>query len=103
MAGCGGASRPCARPGRLGYSPERVSAAFVGCECPVCVSFLAWSVTGGPVAESIEDKVRRLTIIALVSDDLLMETLVLKGGNAIPLFGGEAQGLVCCGGFALRV
>lgn len=42
------------------------------------------------MAESIEDRVRRLTIIALVSDDRLMETLVLKGGNAIPFFGGEA-------------
>lgn len=29
------------------------------------------------------DKVKRLVIIALVSDDYLMETLVLKGGNAV--------------------
>lgn len=31
------------------------------------------------------DKVKRLSIIALVSDDILMEKLVLKGGNAINL------------------
>ena len=47
-------------------------------------------MTGVSVAESIEDKVRKLTIIALVSDDALMEKLVLKGGNAIPFYGGEA-------------
>lgn len=29
------------------------------------------------------DKIKRLVIIALVSDDYLMETLVLKGGNAV--------------------
>ena len=31
------------------------------------------------------DEIKRLAIIALVSDDYLMETLVLKGGNAIDL------------------
>lgn len=33
------------------------------------------------------DQVKRLSIIALASDDLLMESLVLKGGNAIDLLG----------------
>ena len=31
------------------------------------------------------DKIKRLTIIAMVSDDYLMEQLVLKGGNAIDI------------------
>lgn len=31
------------------------------------------------------EKLKRLTIIALVSDDRLMNTLVLKGGNALSL------------------
>jgi len=31
------------------------------------------------------DKIKKLVIIALVSDDYLMEQLVLKGGNAIDL------------------
>lgn len=31
------------------------------------------------------DKIKRLVIVALVSDDELMETLVLKGGNAISI------------------
>jgi predicted nucleotidyltransferase component of viral defense system len=29
------------------------------------------------------DRIKRLAIIALISDDYLMETLVLKGGNAM--------------------
>ena len=29
------------------------------------------------------ERIKRLIIIALVSDDYLMETLVLKGGNAL--------------------
>ena len=33
------------------------------------------------------DQIKRLSIIALASDDLLMENLVLKGGNAIDLLG----------------
>lgn len=31
------------------------------------------------------DKIKKLTISALVSDDLLMKMLVLKGGNAIDI------------------
>ena len=31
------------------------------------------------------NKIKRLTIIAMASDDLLMESLILKGGNAIDL------------------
>lgn len=31
------------------------------------------------------NKIKRITIIALASDDELMETIVLKGGNAIDL------------------
>lgn len=31
------------------------------------------------------DKIKRLVIVALVSDDELMETLVLKGGNVISI------------------
>jgi predicted nucleotidyltransferase component of viral defense system len=31
------------------------------------------------------EKIKRITIIALVSDDILLEKLVLKGGNAINL------------------
>lgn len=40
------------------------------------------------MAESDAEKVKRLTIIALVSDDELMDLLVLKGGNAIQFFDG---------------
>jgi hypothetical protein len=29
------------------------------------------------------DRIKRLAIIALITDDYLMETLVLKGGNAM--------------------
>lgn len=32
---------------------------------------------------SIVNRIKRITIIALVSDDTLVEQLVLKGGNAI--------------------
>jgi len=31
------------------------------------------------------DQIKRLVIVALVTDDILMETLVLKGGNAITI------------------
>lgn len=34
---------------------------------------------------NLYDRIKKLTIIAMVSDDYLMETLVLKGGNAIDL------------------
>ena len=34
------------------------------------------------------EKLKKLTIIAMVSDDYLMEKLVLKGGNALDLFYG---------------
>ena len=36
------------------------------------------------------EKIKRLAIIALVSDDKLMDTLALKGGNAIDFFYGES-------------
>lgn len=35
------------------------------------------------------DEIRKLGIIAMFSDDELMEMLVLKGGNAIALFYSE--------------
>lgn len=38
------------------------------------------------MAKSIEDTIKELAIVALVSDDRLLEKLVLKGGNAIPYF-----------------
>src|SRR5690606_16814715 len=38
------------------------------------------------------NRIKRLVIIALASDDLLMETLVLKGGNAIDLTYQREQG-----------
>jgi hypothetical protein len=34
------------------------------------------------------ERLKKLTIIAMVSDDYLMEKLVLKGGNALDLFYG---------------
>jgi predicted nucleotidyltransferase component of viral defense system len=34
------------------------------------------------------EKLKKLTIIAMVSDDYLMEKLVLKGGNALDIFYG---------------
>lgn len=40
------------------------------------------------MSESVAEKVKRLTIIALVSDDKLVDLLVLKGGNAIQFFDG---------------
>ena len=43
------------------------------------------------MAESDAEKVKRLTIIALVSDDDLMNLLVLKGGNAIQYFDGMTK------------
>lgn len=47
------------------------------------------------MAEAINiEMVKKLTIVALASDDFLMETLVLKGGNAIDLLRpGEKTGL----------
>lgn len=47
------------------------------------------------MADTIDiEKVKTLTIVALASDDFLMETLVLKGGNAIDLLKpGEKTGL----------
>jgi predicted nucleotidyltransferase component of viral defense system len=40
------------------------------------------------MADSQLEKIKRLTIIALVSDDTLMEQIVLKGGNALRLIHG---------------
>jgi len=37
------------------------------------------------------EKIRRLTITALFSDDVLFEQLVLKGGNAMSLVLGISQ------------
>ncbi|RZK44951.1 MAG: hypothetical protein EOO61_01945, partial [Hymenobacter sp.] len=34
---------------------------------------------------SLLDRIKRLVIVALVTDDILMETLVLKGGNALSI------------------
>lgn len=40
------------------------------------------------------NKIKRLTIIALASDDELIETIVLKGGNAIDLLYRNSLGTV---------
>jgi hypothetical protein len=45
---------------------------------------------GSRMAQVSLDHIKRLTLIALVSDDSLMERLVLKGGNAIGLVGSQA-------------
>ena len=37
------------------------------------------------------DEIRRLIIIAVCSDDFLLDTLVLKGGNALSLIHGVGQ------------
>jgi hypothetical protein len=42
---------------------------------------------------SLLDKIKRLVIVALVADDELMETLVLKGGNAISIAYGVGNGV----------
>lgn len=47
------------------------------------------------------DRVKRLTIIALVSDDSLMERLFLKGGNALDLIHGVSHRASMDIGFSL--
>ena len=46
------------------------------------------------------EQIKRITIIALFSDDDLMDSLVLKGGNALDMIYGIAQrsspGLYIC-------
>lgn len=37
------------------------------------------------MSEDLLEKIKKITLIALASDDYLMETLVLKGGNAIQM------------------
>lgn len=39
----------------------------------------------GPLNQELINKIKRIVITSLVSDDELMETLVLKGGNAISM------------------
>ncbi|MFH1883416.1 MAG: hypothetical protein ABIL62_11975 [Planctomycetota bacterium] len=49
------------------------------------------------------EQIKRIAIIALFSDDDLMDSLVLKGGNALDMIYGVAQraspGLCICRGY----
>jgi len=66
------------------------------CECSIskAYGFMAWGhlkilqyiVTFTVMDQILLKEVKRLTIIALASDDCLMENLVLKGGNALDYY-----------------
>ena len=77
----------CATRKGLRKVPETPSDAFF-CSCVLLTG------PSSPVDITLVNKIKRLAIIALASDDDLIETIVLKGGNAIDLAYSGSHGAV---------